>query len=150
MSITPTVELPPLPQVGRVHFLRGMALLLSHITSPIHFDPMSTEQIFSQVFKYRLDKFKPISALQENPFCKHKRLKVFAQKGCTCVSCGVEGTVLARGIDKGGGRHWDVYTEDFYPLTVDHIVPKSKGGGDELSNLQPMCSRCNTKKGNTQ
>lgn len=31
--------------------------------------------------------------------------------------------------------------------TVDHIVPKSKGGSDRMSNLVPCCRRCNTSKG---
>jgi hypothetical protein len=33
-------------------------------------------------------------------------------------------------------------------LTVDHIVPVSKGGSDQRSNLQPMCSFCNISKSN--
>ena len=32
-------------------------------------------------------------------------------------------------------------------LTVDHIVPKSKGGHDHLSNLQLLCGACNSLKG---
>jgi hypothetical protein len=32
-------------------------------------------------------------------------------------------------------------------LTVDHIIPLSKGGGDELSNLRFMCLRHNAMKG---
>ena len=32
-------------------------------------------------------------------------------------------------------------------LTVDHVVPKAKGGGDELLNLQLLCGACNSTKG---
>ena len=32
-------------------------------------------------------------------------------------------------------------------LTVDHIVPKARGGGDEDSNLQITCWICNQLKG---
>lgn len=31
--------------------------------------------------------------------------------------------------------------------TIDHIVPLSKGGGNEDDNLQPMCWDCNRAKG---
>ena len=30
---------------------------------------------------------------------------------------------------------------------MDHLVPQSKGGSDDLSNLRPCCKRCNTDKG---
>jgi len=33
-------------------------------------------------------------------------------------------------------------------LTKDHILPVSLGGSDELDNLQTMCDKCNSKKGN--
>ena len=101
---------------------------------------------FIPQFKYTLDTIKDISSLQDSPFKTHRRLKVFAEKGCVCVSCGAKGTILARGIDKAKSKHWDVYTEDFLPLTVDHIFPKSKGGSNDLKNLQPMCYTCNQLK----
>lgn len=41
-----------------------------------------------------------------------------------CLKCGVDST-----------------------LTMDHIVPISRGGKTILSNLQTLCERCNTKKG---
>lgn len=32
-------------------------------------------------------------------------------------------------------------------LTVDHIIPKSKGGTDDIENLQAMCRTHNSSKG---
>ncbi|HAC66075.1 MAG TPA: HNH endonuclease [Cyanothece sp. UBA12306] len=33
-------------------------------------------------------------------------------------------------------------------LTLDHIIPRSRGGGDTWENLAAACVRCNVKKGN--
>ena len=33
-------------------------------------------------------------------------------------------------------------------LTLDHIVPKSRGGADSWENLVTACMRCNVRKGN--
>jgi 5-methylcytosine-specific restriction endonuclease McrA len=33
-------------------------------------------------------------------------------------------------------------------LTIDHILPKSRGGTDEWENLVTSCIECNNKKGN--
>lgn len=86
-------------------------------------------------------------------YMDHKRLKVFLHKGLKCVSCGREGDRLVLWYDyvrKGDflpsrGLHVDVIAGDVL-MTVDHILPKSKGGRDTLENLDPMCSPCNSKK----
>ena len=35
----------------------------------------------------------------------------------------------------------------FQNMTVDHIIPKSKGGADHPENLQLLCGSCNSIKG---
>ena len=34
------------------------------------------------------------------------------------------------------------------PMTIDHIVPRQKGGEDSWYNLMTACVTCNTRKGN--
>ena len=40
-----------------------------------------------------------------------------------------------------------VYCGSIDNLHIDHIIPRSVGGGSGLGNLQWLCSTCNTSKG---
>ena len=57
---------------------------------------------------------------------KISRRALFARDGWKCVYCG-----------ETGGR-----------LTLDHVVPRSKGGGSEWENVVTSCAPCNLRKGN--
>jgi 5-methylcytosine-specific restriction endonuclease McrA len=54
---------------------------------------------------------------------KKIRAKVLAAGGYECVYCGAN-----------------------EKLSVDHVIPISKGGTDEMENLVVACIKCNSKK----
>lgn len=47
------------------------------------------------------------------------------------------------------GRHCAYCLADTTRLEIDHIVPKSKGGSNRVSNLTIVCRECNLKKANS-
>jgi 5-methylcytosine-specific restriction endonuclease McrA len=45
-------------------------------------------------------------------------------------------------------NHECAYCGSKKQLTLDHIIPKSRGGGNDWNNLVTCCFKCNLKKGN--
>lgn len=79
------------------------------------------------------------------------RLRCFANSHA-CVKCGIEGKVfrLEKNESEAHSPHLNLYAEkegEMILMTQDHIVPKSRGGKDHMSNLQTMCFKCNEEKG---
>ena len=58
-----------------------------------------------------------------------KRLAIYLRDGLACVWCG-------RGIE-----------EEDITLSLDHLRPASRGGGNEARNLATSCRRCNSARG---
>lgn len=82
----------------------------------------------------------------------HRRLRVFWLKGLKCVYCNITGNAIIKSRNNAGQIHYDLYRyskQGRLLMTVDHILPKSLGGTNDIENLQPMCRKCNDRKGNT-
>lgn len=88
-----------------------------------------------------------------------QRYQLFSLKGVSCVVCKVSGQYFAiersfsKVVPNKSGWHLNLYALNEHNeevlMTKDHILPRSKGGGDVLENYQTMCSKCNGAKGNT-
>jgi 5-methylcytosine-specific restriction endonuclease McrA len=73
-------------------------------------------------------------------------------KGISCVHCKKTITFFAVERNKTGGVvHLNPYhvnnNGNQILMTSDHIIPKSKGGSNDLVNRQVMCYQCNSIKG---
>jgi 5-methylcytosine-specific restriction endonuclease McrA len=80
-----------------------------------------------------------------------KRYRVFLLSGTKCAICGIEAQYFAQEKFKEHNKfHMNLYAvrnDREVLMTRDHIIPRSKGGSDNLDNQQTMCFYCNTRKG---
>ena len=122
--------------------------------SPVHVGLTRIKNLtIKEVFKWIEDNPRRIYWENGDYIINTKRAKIFNKKGITCVNCGVQGEFFALETDKGGGVHLDLYgtiNGEEVLLTIDHIIPKSKGGLNDMINYQVMCKLCNEMKADSE
>jgi 5-methylcytosine-specific restriction endonuclease McrA len=101
-----------------VLMLKGKAEVLEHGAHELH----STSTTVPRPAVIRLVSYVRIP--RDTHRRKITRRAVFARDGWTCQYCGSRAN-----------------------LTVDHVIPRSKGGGSSWENIVASCAPCNRRKG---
>jgi 5-methylcytosine-specific restriction endonuclease McrA len=107
--------------VRRAHVLvfKGKAEVVEELETPLH----SASDTYPWPHVIRLMTYVRVPRAVQR---KISRRALFARDGWRCVYCGAS-----------GGR-----------LTLDHVVPKSRGGESVWENVVTSCAPCNLRKGN--
>jgi 5-methylcytosine-specific restriction endonuclease McrA len=107
--------------VRRAHVLvfKGKAEVLEQLEEPLH----SATDTYPWPHVIRLVTYVRVPRSAQR---KISRRALFARDGWRCVYCGTT-----------GGR-----------LTLDHVVPRSRGGESVWENVVTSCAPCNLRKGN--
>jgi 5-methylcytosine-specific restriction endonuclease McrA len=107
--------------VRRAHVLvfKGKAEVVEKLEKPLH----SATDTFPWPHVIRLVTYVHVPRAAQR---KISRRALFARDGWRCVYCGT-----------AGGR-----------LTLDHVVPRSRGGDSVWENVVTSCAPCNLRKGN--
>ena len=83
--------------------------------------------ILIQYVKIVMKRFKPEKKYRRKGLSGKLKLDVMERDDYKCQICGAT-------------------VEDGVKLHIDHIIPVSKGGADDIDNLQVLCHKCNLAK----
>lgn len=73
---------------------------------------------------------------------KTHRFYVYEKCNYTCMHCGLRFIAPDDWDKKAAIFNYGMFLE------IDHIVPLSIGGSDDIQNKQSLCQKCNNKKSN--
>lgn len=104
------------------------ALMLLFLTKAEMVEQRTSQVIRTVRSNYPFPSVIRLCAYLRVPFRKIElsRKNIFRRDGMRCQYCGTQHP----------------------PLTVDHVIPRSRGGNDTWENLTTACIRCNNRKGN--
>lgn len=96
-----------------------------------NFDYIALNRILDSVSTKRVDRqtYERLATAERAMLSDSMRYDVLRRDGFRCVLCGMS-------------------AKDGALLHVDHIIPVSKGGKTEISNLRTLCEKCNVGKSN--
>ena len=77
--------------------------------------------------------------MNEPGFLKKHYHEIVKRDGNRCVYCG-RTPIYPAYLSYAGNHHKEM-------ATIDHVIPKCKGGTDDLDNLVLACWACNVRKG---
>jgi len=108
-------------------------LVLNHNYQPLNVTSRKRAVVLLYLGKAHIvDEADTASVLRLNHFVKRPlpvlrptRKSIFTRDGYRCVYCGT----------------------NHLPLTIDHVIPRVRGGKDEWDNLVCCCTKCNNLKG---
>ena len=125
LQATPFVQTSE--DVPRLLYLDELILTLRRISNYIKRKHQCACFVYNAQLVCKASKSKKYKNRRKTNIPRGMRHEVFKRDNYTCVECGAR-------------------KDDGATLHVDHIVPVSKGGSDELDNLQTLCSDCNLNK----
>jgi len=85
---------------------------------------LTSDKQWEYIYPAHSDLWRLHRSTVRTPISKVRRMSIFERDNFTCLHCGTN-----------------------EKLTIDHIVPWVKGGGNEMENLQTLCQSCNSRKG---
>jgi ATP adenylyltransferase len=124
--------------VGKVLQSNGVTSRNKSVHRLVDFDQLTQEQI-EELLELLRNRLAEEEAKRGDSFWKHRatdrevisgsvRFEVLKRAKGRCECCGI--------------------SKEERPIDVDHIVPRSKAGDNDISNYQALCWLCNANKGN--